>query len=65
VWPQAGSDIVAMEGWDFANRLIQPMDPLGGNPAVRRANEQACIAVALSNPRWRLSLQTHKLLGLA
>ena len=65
VWPQAGSDIAAMEGWDFAHRLIQPMDPLGGDAAMRRANEQACIAVALNNPRWRLSLQTHKLLGLA
>ena len=65
VWPQAGSDIAAIERWDFAHRLIQPMDPLGGDPVVRRSNEQACIAVALNNPRWRLSLQTHKLLGLA
>lgn len=65
VWPQAGSDIATMESWDFAHRLIQPMDPLSGDPGVRRANEQACIAVALANPRWRLSLQTHKLLGLA
>jgi 7-carboxy-7-deazaguanine synthase (Cx14CxxC type) len=60
VWPQPGSDVAEMEGWDFANRLIQPMDDVRGE-----ANVRAAVDFALTNPRWRLSLQTHKLLGLA
>lgn len=60
VWPQPGSDVAAMERWDFAHRLIQPMDDARGEANVRAATE-----FALTNPRWRLSLQTHKLLGLA
>ena len=60
VWPQPGSDPAAMVDWDFAHRLIQPMD----NPE-REANGAACVAFALAHPGWQLSLQTHKLLGLA
>jgi 7-carboxy-7-deazaguanine synthase (Cx14CxxC type) len=59
VWPQAGTDIEAIEGWDFAHFLIQPMDS-----AEAEANTRAAIAVAMERPRWRLTLQTHKLLGL-
>jgi 7-carboxy-7-deazaguanine synthase len=59
VWPQAGSDPVAMEGWNFAHFLVQPMDD------VRAAENQAeAIALAMARPKWRLSLQTHKYLGL-
>lgn len=60
VWPQPGSDVALMETWDFANRLIQPMDDARGE-----ANVRAAVDFAMANPRWRLSLQTHKLLGLA
>jgi 7-carboxy-7-deazaguanine synthase len=60
VWPQPGSDVDAMDGWDFAHRLIQPMDDARGE-----ANVLAAVDFALTHPRWRLSLQTHKLLGLA
>ncbi|NLS25876.1 7-carboxy-7-deazaguanine synthase [Sphingomonas sp. S2M10] len=59
VWPQPGTDIDAIEGWDFAHFLIQPMDS-----AEAEANMRAAIAVAMERPRWRLTLQTHKLLGL-
>jgi 7-carboxy-7-deazaguanine synthase (Cx14CxxC type) len=59
VWPQHGIDIDAIEGWDFRYWLIQPMD----SPAAS-ANRQAAIDLVLQRPRWRLSLQTHKLLGL-
>jgi 7-carboxy-7-deazaguanine synthase len=59
VWPQAGSDPVTMEGWNFAHFLVQPMDD------VRAAENQAeAIALAMARPKWRLSLQTHKYLGL-
>jgi len=59
VWPQAGTDIAEIEGWDFAHFLIQPMDS-----AEAEANTRAAIALAMERPRWRLTLQTHKLLGL-
>jgi 7-carboxy-7-deazaguanine synthase len=60
VWPQEGSDWKAMEGWAFDHFLVQPMD---GPDVV--ANQEACVAFILANPKWRLSLQTHKLLGIA
>jgi 7-carboxy-7-deazaguanine synthase (Cx14CxxC type) len=59
VWPQAGTDIAEVESWDFANRLLQPMDDARGV-----ANIEEAIAVVMERPQWRLSLQTHKLLGL-
>lgn len=59
VWPQPGSDIDTMEDWDFAHWLIQPMDD---GRAVD--NMRACIDLVIDRPRWRLSLQTHKLLGI-
>jgi 7-carboxy-7-deazaguanine synthase (Cx14CxxC type) len=60
VWPQQGIDPAELESWDFANFLVQPMDC-----ADREAAIQAAITLAMERPRWRLSLQTHKLVGLA
>ena len=59
VWPQAGTDLDEVERWDFAHRLLQPMDDARGP-----ANVEAAIAVVMARPHWRLSLQTHKYLGL-
>ncbi len=59
VWPQAGSDWAAMEGWAFDHHLIQPMDS-----AAADANRAEAIAFVEAHPAWRLSLQTHKMLGL-
>jgi 7-carboxy-7-deazaguanine synthase (Cx14CxxC type) len=59
VWPQAGIDPAALEAWDFAHHLLQPLD----DPRAD-ANREACVATVMERPRWRLSLQTHKLLGL-
>jgi 7-carboxy-7-deazaguanine synthase (Cx14CxxC type) len=59
VWPQLGTDIVEVESWDFAHRLLQPLD----DPQAD-ANRDACVAMVMRRPAWRLSLQTHKLLGL-
>jgi 7-carboxy-7-deazaguanine synthase len=59
VWPQPGSDIDAMERWDFAHFLLQPMDN-----AHAEANHAAAIEVVMQRPKWRLAIQTHKLLGL-
>jgi 7-carboxy-7-deazaguanine synthase len=60
VWPQPGSDWQAMEGWAFDHWLVQPMDGLAA-----AENAQACIDFVLANPKWRLSTQTHKTLGIA
>lgn len=59
VWPQPGSDVAAMERWDFRHFLLQPLD----DPAAD-ANREAAVALVMERPRWRLSLQTHKMLGL-
>ncbi len=60
VWPQPGSDWRAMEGWGFDHFLIQPMD--GVDIAASRRDS---IDFVLQHPRWRLSTQTHKTLGIA
>jgi 7-carboxy-7-deazaguanine synthase (Cx14CxxC type) len=59
VWPQAGTDVEMLETWDFAHFLIQPMDD-----ANAAANVQAAVDFALERPKWRLTLQAHKTLGL-
>ena len=59
VWPQAGIDPVAIEQWDFAHFLVQPMDG-----AARAAALAASIALAMERPKWRLTLQAHKIVGL-
>jgi 7-carboxy-7-deazaguanine synthase (Cx14CxxC type) len=63
VWPQPGSDTDAMAQWDFANLLIQPMD--AGDAQLNDANVEAATRFVMNNPKWRLSLQNHKILGLA
>ena len=59
VYPQAGVDPADYAGLAFQTRFLQPMD----GPA-REANTQAAVAYCKANPAWRLSLQTHKLLGI-
>jgi 7-carboxy-7-deazaguanine synthase len=62
VWPQIGSDIEAIETWDFANFLIQPMD--SGDATTNAANILSATELVLARPKWRMSLQDHKILGL-
>jgi 7-carboxy-7-deazaguanine synthase len=62
VWPQAGSDIMALETWEFEHFLLQPMD--SGNIITNDFNRNAAIEQAMLRPKWRISLQNHKLLGL-
>jgi 7-carboxy-7-deazaguanine synthase (Cx14CxxC type) len=59
VYPQAGSDPRALEGWDFPHRFLQPMD----GPDLAR-NVAAAVEYCRAHPAWRLSLQTHKLIGI-
>ncbi len=60
VYPQSGVDPARFEGLDFERFLLQPMDG-----PHRAANTEATIAYCLAHPRWRLSVQTHKYLGIA
>jgi 7-carboxy-7-deazaguanine synthase (Cx14CxxC type) len=60
VYPQAGVDPARFEGLAFERFLLQPMDG-----PDRVANTAAAIAYCLEHPRWRLSVQTHKYLGIA
>lgn len=59
VWPQPGSDVAALERWDFAHYLIQPLDSIAAE-----ANLAAAIDLVMARPQWRLTLQAHKALGL-
>lgn len=59
VFPQADAMPAMFEGLAFKHFLLQPMD----GPA-RETNTQAAIAYCMAHPHWRLSLQTHKTLGI-
>ena len=60
VYPQAGVDPARFEPLAFERFLLQPMDG-----PDREAATRAAIDYCLAHPRWRLSLQTHKYLGIA
>jgi 7-carboxy-7-deazaguanine synthase (Cx14CxxC type) len=59
VFPQDGADPSSYEHLDFKHFLLQPMD---GPERLR--NTQRAVAYCLEHPRWRLSLQTHNLIGI-
>ncbi|HTB46428.1 MAG TPA: 7-carboxy-7-deazaguanine synthase [Acetobacteraceae bacterium] len=59
IWPQPGLDPDMLARLDFRHFLVQPMDS-----PDRLANTQAAIAWCLAHPVWRLSLQTHKMIGI-
>ena len=59
VYPQPGLMPEAIADLDFEHYLLQPMDGL-----QRRANTRAAIDYCQANPRWRLSVQTHKYLDI-
>jgi 7-carboxy-7-deazaguanine synthase len=59
VWPQPGIDPAELEGWEFGHFLVQPMDCEQREEALA-----AAIRLAMDRPKWRLSLQAHKAVGL-
>jgi 7-carboxy-7-deazaguanine synthase len=59
VWPQAGLDLNELAQARFENKFLQPMDNV-----LQAENTKDCIAVCLANPVWRLSVQTHKVIGV-
>ena len=59
VYPQAGGDPEQFEHLNFSSFRISPMD----GPNIRE-NTAAAVEYCLKRPQWRLSLQTHKYLGI-
>jgi 7-carboxy-7-deazaguanine synthase len=59
VFPQQGAEPERFEELDFLHFFLQPMD---GPERVR--NTDLAVAYCRAHPRWRLSLQTHKLIGI-
>jgi 7-carboxy-7-deazaguanine synthase (Cx14CxxC type) len=59
VYPQDGADPAAFEMLSFRHFFLQPMD----GPS-REANTELALRYCLAHPQWRLSLQTHKILGI-
>jgi 7-carboxy-7-deazaguanine synthase (Cx14CxxC type) len=59
VYPQDGFDPGQFESLEFKHFFLQPMD----GPR-RAANTELAVAYCMEHPQWRLSLQTHKLLGI-
>ncbi|KDN75379.1 7-carboxy-7-deazaguanine synthase [Streptomyces sp. ZS0098] len=59
VYPQAGGDPAQFEHLDFRHFRLQPLDD-----ADREAHTHAAVEYCMKNPRWTLSLQTHKYLGI-
>lgn len=59
VFPQAGASPEQFEHLDFEHLFLQPMDG-----PDRAENTRNAVRYCLEHPRWRLSLQTHKILGI-
>ena len=59
VFPQKGVDPAKFESLAFKHFLLQPLDG-----PERESNTAAAIAYCLQHPRWCLSLQTHKFMGI-
>jgi 7-carboxy-7-deazaguanine synthase (Cx14CxxC type) len=59
VYPQVGLDPASLESLAFRHRFLQPCD----GPDLR-ANTSAARRYCAEHPRWKLSLQTHKMMGI-
>jgi len=59
VYPQLGAQPERFETLNFRNFFLQPMDG-----PERESNTKLTLEYCLAHPQWRISLQTHKLLGI-
>ncbi|NDE90379.1 MAG: 7-carboxy-7-deazaguanine synthase [Alphaproteobacteria bacterium] len=59
IYPQDGVSPADFEQMDFEHFFLQPMDN-----ANREQNTAMAVEYCINNPRWRISLQTHKLMGI-
>ena len=62
VHPQPGIDPATFEELEFDHHFLQPMDV--PDAAIAAANLSATIDYCLAHPRWRLSIQSHKMIGI-
>lgn len=62
VVPQLGQNLKALASLTFDHYFVQPMDT--ADPALRALNLKTAIDVCLEQPQWRLSVQTHKAIGM-
>ena len=60
VFPQPGAMPERFTGLDFQHFFLQPMDG-----PERKRNTQSAVEYCLQHPQWRLSIQTHKVIGIA
>jgi 7-carboxy-7-deazaguanine synthase (Cx14CxxC type) len=59
IFPQEGAEPEHFEHLDFRHFFLQPLDD-----PTRAWNTQLAVRYCLEHPQWRLSLQTHKLIGI-
>ena len=59
VYPQSGAPPEEFESLDFDHFFLQPMDG-----ASTEENTRLAVEYCMTHPRWRLSVQTHKILGV-
>ena len=59
VYPQTGAEPENFESLDFDHFFLQPMDG-----ASTEENTRLAVEYCMTHPRWRLSVQTHKILGV-
>jgi 7-carboxy-7-deazaguanine synthase len=60
VFPQAAAMPERFVDLDFQHFFLQPMDGLEG-----KRNTKLAVEYCLAHPQWRLSVQTHKVIGIA
>ncbi|WP_262691339.1 7-carboxy-7-deazaguanine synthase [Kordiimonas aestuarii] len=59
VYPQTGGDPAQFEALDFKHFYLQPMDS-----PMQAENTAAAVAYVKAHPKWHLSVQTHKFVGI-
>lgn len=62
VVPQNSLHLDTLSQLDFQHFRLQPMD--SGDSIINRKNQQWALEYCLRNPQWKLSMQTHKMLGI-
>tara|TARA_B100000949_G_C14192839_1_gene412513 strand:- start:103 stop:735 length:633 start_codon:yes stop_codon:yes gene_type:complete len=60
VFPQKGLDIKNYEKFNFKHFSLQPMDG-----KLIEQNTKLAVEFCMKNPKWKLSLQTHKIIGIS
>ncbi len=64
VYPQEGAEPERYEALDFRFFYLQPMDGPPDRPEIRQRHTREALRYCRAHPQWRLSIQSHKLLGI-